>query len=379
MAITGRSTKPKILILGSCHLVVFGFRGELIERLISDEYEVIVAFPNGPLSTATGEETSKEYGCRFIETPYSRRGLNPIQEAELLNQYIRIIKEEHPDVVLGFTVKCDIYGGIACKRMKVPFIANITGLGKGLDQGGMLTTVVKTLYKAALKDAACIFFQNQQDKAYFERENIEGKDNVLLPGSGVNLEKYRVFPYPDSEKTIFLYLSRVMKTKGIDLFLDAARALHSETVEFHICGLCEEDYAPILEQEQKSGTVVYHGRVPNVLGYIESSHCIVAPSFHPEGIANVLLEAAACGRPIITTNRAGCREAVDDGVTGFLVKEKDSADLIEKTKQFLALSREEQREMGMEGRKKMEKEFDRQIVVSKYMYEIDEIMRGGGQ
>lgn len=369
------TVKGKILILGNCHLTVFGFRGELIQELVSQGYEVVVAFPNGPLSSGTGEETSKEYGCRFIETPINRRGTNPLQELRLLAQYDSIIKKERPDIVLGYTVKCDIYGGLVCRITRTPFLANITGLGSGLDKGGLISMMVIKLYKAALGKAECIFFQNERDKAYFEKENIKGKNSVLLPGSGVNLEKYQTYPYPESKKTIFLYLSRVMKSKGIDQFLDAARALHSEKAEFHICGLCEENYAQILEQEQENGTVVYHGRVPNVLSYIENSHCIMAPSFHPEGIANVLLEAAACGRPIITTNRAGCRETVNDGVTGFLVKEKNSADLIEKTKQFLAMPWDKQRQMGLKGREKIAKEFDRQIVVKAYMKQIQGILQ----
>ena len=373
-----KTAKGKVLILGNCHLAVFGFRGELIQELVSQGQEVVVAFPNGPLSSGTGEETSKEFGCRFIETPINRRGTNPLQELKLLAQYNNIIKKERPDVVLGYTVKCDIYGGLVCRATHTPFLANITGLGSGLGKGGVINLMVKTLYRAALGKSDCIYFQNEQDKAYFERENIKAKSSALLPGSGVNLERYKVFPFPENEKTIFLYLSRVMKSKGIDQFLDTARTLHSETVEFHICGLCEEDYEQILEKEQRDGTIVYHGRVPNVLGYIEKSHCILAPSFHPEGIANVLLEAAACGRPVLTTDRAGCRETVDDGATGFLIKEKDSADLIEKTKLFLSMSWEEQRQMGLKGREKIEKEFDRQIVVGMYMKQIQSILQKTG-
>lgn len=366
----------KVLILGNRYLTVFGFREELIERLVADGYEVLVAFPNGPASKSTGEAAAQQYGCRFIETPLNRRGANPLQELKLLVQYNSIIKKERPDVVLGYTVKCIIYGGLVCRRYKVPFIANITGLGSGFETGMGVGRIVKSLCRVALRQAECIFFQNQQDMAYFEKERIKGKRSALLPGSGVNLEKFAVQPWPQGDKTVFTYTSRVMQAKGIDQFLDMARALHGPAAEFHICGPCEEDYTQILAQEQKNGTVVYHGWTPDVREYLKASHCIVAPSFYPEGISNVLLEAAACGRPIITTDHAGCRETVDDGVTGFLVKEKDSADLIEKTKRFLALTRAEQQAMGLAGRRKVEKEFDRQIVVEAYMELINDLPAG---
>ena len=130
----------------------------------------------------------------------------------------------------------------------------------------------------------------------------------------------------------------------------------------------------MIQKEQDEGIIKYHGLVNNIMDYEEKSHCIVLPTFHPEGVSNVLLEAAACARPIITTNRSGCRETVDDGKTGYLIREKDSNDLIEKMKLFLELNNEERRNMGIKGRSKIEKEFDRQIVVENYIKEIKGIL-----
>lgn len=360
----------KILILGNSHLVVFGFRGELIERLIKEGHEVVVSFPNGVFGE--GEETSRQYGCKFIETPINRRGVIPTEDFKLLLQYIKIIEEENPNVVLAYTVKCDTYGGIACRMTKTPFIPNITGIGKAMAEGGKLEKIAVMLYKAALKDARVVFFQNTQDRDYFTQKGIRFGRSHILPGSGVNLEKFQPLSYPTSKPIIFTYVARVMKAKGIEQFLDAARALKGKA-EFHICGYCEEDYTDTMESEQKAGTIIYHGLVNNIVDYERVSHCIVLPTFHPEGVSNVLLEAAALARPIITTNRAGCREAVDDGVTGLLVKERDSYDLIEKMKKFLSMSTEERREMGLKGREKIEREFDRQIVVDAYLREIDSL------
>lgn len=362
--------KTKVLILGNSHLVVFGFRGELIEKLISEGYEVVVSFPNGVFGQ--GEETSKKYGCRFIETQIERRKTNPFKDTQLVINYYKLIKKEKPDIVCAFTVKCDVYGGIACRLVGIPFIANITGLGKALTEGGPLKRITVMLYRMGLKKADMVFFQNRSDRKFFEDNDIRCKQSGLLPGSGVNLTKYQPLEYPDTEPVVFTYIARIMKAKGIDQFLDAAKALKGQA-EFHVCGYCEEDYKDIILKEQKNGTIIYHGLVDNIVDYEKISHCIVMPSFHPEGVSNVLLEAAACARPVITTNRPGCRETVDDGKNGYLVREQDSQDLIVKMKMFLILSYEKRRAMGLYGREKVTKEFDRQIIVDRYLTTIKEL------
>lgn len=356
----------KILMLGNSHLVIFGFRGELIQKLISEGYEVVVSFPNGPFGE--GEKTSAEYGCGFVEIPMNRRGTNPIQELFLLMSYRRLVKQIRPDIVLAYTVKCDTYGGIACRMLGIPYILNITGLGKGLAEGGMTQKITTLLYKISARSAECVFFQNEQDKKFFDENRILYKTGEILPGSGVNLSKFAPLPYPVEKNVVFTYIARVMKAKGIDQFLDAAKAIkksHPDT-EFWICGYCEEDYKGIIDQAEKEGYVKYYGLVKDIASIESKSHCIVLPTYHPEGISNVLLEAAASARPIITTDRAGCRETVDDGITGLLVKEKDSDDLIAKMERFLSLSVSQRAEMGIKGREKMEQEFDRNIVVKAY-------------
>lgn len=366
--------KKKILMLGNSHLVIFGFRGELIERFIAEGYDVTVAFPNGPFGE--GEKTSREFGCKFIEIPMNRRGVNPIQELYLLWRYKVLIRKVQPDIVLAYTVKCDIYGGFACRTLGIPFIPNITGLGKGLAEGGLMRLITSTLYKFAMKNAACVFFQNQQDRQFFLDSNIPIGRNRVLPGSGVNLRKFKPLPYPESEPVVFTYIARVMKAKGIEQFLDAAKVIKTEfpDTEFHICGYCEENYKDVIARAEREGSIHYHGLEDNIIDYERMSHCIVLPTFHPEGISNVLLEAAACARPLITTNRAGCRETVEDGVTGYLIKERSSQDLIEKMRMFLALTYEQRKKMGEAGARKIRSEFDRKIVVDAYLQEIEQVL-----
>lgn len=357
----------RILVLGSSGLGVFGLRGELIRRFIADGYDVITSFPSGFLGE--GESMAKEYGCKFVETTVDRRGTNIFRDAALLWSYVKLLRKIKPDVVLIYTVKCNIYGGMACRLLNIPYIINITGLGKGLAEAGLRQKLLVMLYKIAGKSATCIFFQNQNDWRFFDDHGIHYKKAELLPGSGVNLDRYTPIPYPTDEKFVFTYIARVMKTKGIDEFLDAAKNIRADNpnVEFHVCGYFEDDYKDVIEDAQKKGIIFYHGMVKDVRPFEAISHCVVLPTYHPEGISNVLLEAAACARPLITTNRHGCKEAVDDGVTGYLIREKDSKDLMAKMQKFMALSWEEREAMGLAGRAKVEREFDRQIVVRKYL------------
>lgn len=363
--------KKKILMLGNSRLVIFGMRGELIQRLVSEGCDVIVSFPNSELGR--GDEISREYGCTFREVNINRRGTNPVQDMCLVANYVKLIKELKPDVVLTYTVKCTLYGGMACRLLGVPYIANITGLGKGLAEAGLQEKLITMLYRIALKDAKCVFFQNTSDRRFFIDKKIRYKKDELLPGSGVNLQKFAPMPYPAGDKIIFTYIARVMKTKGIDQFLDAAKELHKRNVnaEFHICGAYEDDYRSVIEKAQADGDIIYHGMAMDVRIFEKMSHCIVLPTYHPEGVSNVLLEAAACARPIITTNRPGCREVVDDGVNGLFVKEKDSGDLVRAMESFMALPWEKRRDMGIAGRAKVEREFDRRIVVEKYLEQIE--------
>jgi galacturonosyltransferase len=163
-----------------------------------------------------------------------------------------------------------------------------------------------------------------------------------------------------------------MKEKGVDQYLEAAEYIKSKypNTVFHVCGFCEQAYEEKLKELTEKGIINYHGMVRNVAEVLKDIQCTIHPTYYPEGIANVLLESCACARPIITTDRAGCREVVDDGVNGFVVKQRDSQDLIEKIEKFLALSHDEKIAMGLAGRAKVEKEFDRQIVVEKYCEEI---------
>lgn len=359
----------KILILANNDIGLYKFRKELIEELLKDN-QVLISLPNGEFV-----KDLVESGCEFIETNISRRGTNPITDLKLMFEYKKILNRVKPDVVLSYTIKPNVYGGMMCRLTKTPYIANITGLGTAVENGGVLQSITIFLYKIALKNASCVFFQNKENAEFINSKGIIKGRQKIIPGSGVNLDHYEVLDYPDDNVINFLFISRVMKQKGIDQYLDAAEYIRKKypNTQFHILGFCEESYEEKLKAMHDKGIIQYHGMQNDVRKFHKISHCTIHPTYYPEGMSNVLLESTACARPIITTNRSGCEEIVDDGVNGYVVEQQNSQDLIEKIEKFLELSFEEKKQMGLAGRAKVEIEFDRQIVISAYKDEISKI------
>lgn len=362
----------RVLILANIDMGLYKFRRELLEELVK-ENEVYFCVPDGEFV-----ESIKEIGCKFVPcTLMNRHGTNPIQELKLISFYKKVLREINPNIVFTYTIKCNAYGGMACASLGVPYVANVTGLGTAIENGGLMQKISLTLYKMGLRKAQKVFFQNTENRDFMVSRGVVKGAYDMLPGSGVNLNQYEVFPYPDGETVDFVFIARVMKEKGIEQYLDAAKKIrkrHPET-RFHICGFCEQNYEGLLKKLNDNGTIIYHGLVNDMTEIYKMISCTVHPTYYPEGISNVLLESAASGRPIITTDRSGCREVVEDGVNGYVVKQQDSQDLIEKVEKFLGLSVDERKAMGLSGRAKVEREFDRKIVIQKYMEEIERLRR----
>lgn len=360
----------KIMILANIDLGLYKFRRELVERLLEDN-EVYICLPDGQYVERFVSMGAKFVPCNLLE----RRGTNPLKEIKLMQYYRRTLSEIKPDLVLTYTIKPNVYGGMACAKLGIPYVANVTGLGSAVENKGILQLVTVTLYKMGLKKAQTVFFQNEANKQFMLDKKVVKGNYDMLPGSGVNLKQYKCLDYPLGDEMHFLFIARVMKEKGIDQYLDAAEALTKKysNVHFHVCGFCEEEYEGKLKELEERETIIYHGMVDDMVPMYEMSACTIHPTYYPEGLSNVLLETSASGRPIITTNRSGCREVIDDGVNGYLVEEKNSEDLIQKVERFINLSAEERRQMGLNARAKVEKEFDREIVIEKYMREVERI------
>ncbi len=360
--------KKKVLILVNHNVVIYNFRKELVERLVSDGYEVFLSCPQG---NRIAELVSM--GCKFIETDVERRSKNPITDLKLIRHYKKIMREVKPDIVLTYTIKPNVYGGIASRSLKIPQLANVTGLGTSIEDGGLSSKFILWLYKLGLKKSKLVFFQNESNLNFFKDKGIVGSNYELLPGSGVNLEQHYFEEYPENtDETVFLIIGRLMKNKGTDEILEAAEVINSkyDNVCFRFIGFYDDDYKQKVDDAINRGIVEFCGNQTDVHPFIKNSHATILASYH-EGMSNVLLETAATGRPVIATDIPGCIETFDPYVSGIPFKPKDSADLVRAIEEFLALSYEEKKAMGIAGRKKVEKQFDRQIVVNKYIEEIE--------
>lgn len=362
----------RILIIANNDVGLYKFRKELITEL-TKENEVYLLLPYGK-----NVDKLIALGAKFIDCPYlERRGTNPFKDIRLMLYFRKNIRKLKPDAILTYTIKPNIYGGYVARLCKIPYIVNVTGLGTALENEGILQKITSLMYKVALKDAKKIFFQNQSNQDFMLDRKIIDKSNSyeIIPGSGVNLQEYQVKPYPKQEQIKFAFVSRIMKQKGIDQYLAAAKYIKKKypEIEFHIYGFCEEEYQSVLNKLHAEKIINYHGMVQDMQSVYKEINCLIHPTYYPEGMSNVLLEACASGRPIITTDRPGCREIVDDGVNGFVVVEQNSKDLTDKIEQFLHLDLEQREKMGIAARKKVEQEFDRQIIVSKYLAEIQNI------
>lgn len=361
----------RILFLVNHHVVIYNFRRELVERLLDEGYEVFVSSPYGKRI-----DDLVQIGCHYVEANIDRHGINPAAELRLFRYYSKILRDIKPDVVLTYTVKPNIYGNLACKKLGIPSIANVTGLGTAIENSGIVRRILVQLYRVAFRDVQCVFFQNKQNERFFLDNWVKMKRHSVIPGSGVNLTQHCFEEYPvDDGITRFLFIGRIMKDKGIEELIDAAITVKKryKNVQFDAVGFYEEDYKNKAEELERLGVIRFHGVQDDVHEFINNCSAVVLPSYH-EGMANVLLEAASTGRPVLASNIPGCSETFDEGISGFGFEPKDSENLANALIKFINLPYEQKKVMGIAGRQKMEREFDRNIVVNAYLEEIDKII-----
>ena len=357
----------KVVLCANRDFVLYNFRFELLQRLIKEHYDVYIVLPYGPKV-----DFMKAIGCTFIPIEIDGRGSNIFNDIKTIRVFNSILKKINPDIILTYTTKVCIYAGIVAGKRKIKYIENISGLGTAVETKNVLQPFMIKLYRLAVKHASCVFFQNDENERFFIEHNISCKKRVRIPGSGVNLQKWKYLEYPEGDKIHFAFIARIIKEKGIEQYLSVAEKTKKKykNIVFHVIGPCDGDYQSLLDQKVKEGIIEYHGMIQDTSEYLRIVHCLIHPSYYPEGISNVLLEASASGRPIITTDRSGCREVVEDGKTGYMVKCKDEQSLLEAVEKFIELPWEMKEEMGKCARRKVENEFDRRIVIEKYMTEI---------
>jgi glycosyltransferase involved in cell wall biosynthesis len=348
------------------------FRAGLIQKFVSEGHDVIAVAPPDEYASRLAD-----LGCRFVPMPMDNQGTHPGKDLALCWRFYRLLKCERPDVLLSYTVKPNIYGSLAAHTVGIPVINNIAGLGAVFIKNTWVTSLVKTLYRLALSKSKRVFFQNEDDRAFFVSNGlVSAAITDCLPGSGIDLQKFTPMPLPNLTTVRFLLIARMLWDKGVGEFVQAARQLKRQGInaEFCLLGFLDVKNPAAISRQQiddwvKEGVVRYLGSTDDVRLAITDTDCIVLPSYR-EGTPRTLLEAAAMARPIVTTNVAGCRDVIDDGINGYLCEPHNATDLANKLHQMLCLTPTERTNMGMRGRDKVEGQFDEQLVINKYLLAI---------
>ncbi len=349
----------KICIITNHSYMLWQFRRELILEL-QKHHEVVLVMP-----FVGHEEDFQALGLRCVQIDVDRRSINPAKDLKLMAAYRKLLKQEKPDLVVTYSIKPNVYGGLACAGLKIPFYANVQGLGTAF-QSKLLSKIVTAMYTTAFRKVEKVFFENEPNAQLFrDLKILPAEKQVVLAGAGINTEHFSAQPYPVYDKVRFLYLGRLMREKGMDEMLYAFERLHREGEEFDLdlVGFFDDDYSAQVQSLVDKGIARFHGFQPEPRPYYAAASCVLVPSHH-EGMSNVILEGAATGRPVIVTDIPGCREAVEDGVTGLLVEAKSGQSLYEAMKQMIHTPQAQREEMGRLAREKMLRQFRKDKVVA---------------
>ncbi|GAB3583188.1 glycosyltransferase family 4 protein [Hymenobacter daeguensis] len=358
---------------------IWNFRASLVRALQAAGHEVLAIAPPDDYSA----RLETELGCRFVPILMENKGTNPVKDAALTRRFYQIYRRERPDVVLHYTIKPNIYGSIAARLAGIPSINNVSGLGTVFIIRNFVSKVALGLYRFAFRFPAKIFFQNGDDRQLFlDNGLVRPEITDLLPGSGVDTRRFR----PAGQFTrqipfVFLMVARVLYEKGVVEYFEAAKIIRSVLPGTRIQLLGGLDEAggvgvprATFEEWLKAGDIEYLGRSDDVAAHLHRADCVVLPSYR-EGTPKTLLEAAAVGKPIVTTDVPGCRETVVDGLNGYLCQVRSGEDLAAKMLKVLQLPEAELEAMGRASRHLAETKFDERLVLEKYLAAVAAVQR----
>ena len=368
-------SRRRVVLVANSTWNIVNFREGLIGAVREAGYEPVVIAPDDP----GAKDRMAALGAERYEVRLDRGGLNPFADLRLLLSYRKLLGELRPAAFLGFTIKPNIYGTLAAKSLKIPAIPNVSGLGTAFIGGGPLERIVAGLYRVAFRGLRSVFFQNPDDQALFiERRIIRADQAKLIPGSGIDLDRYRPAPIPDGPFT-FLLIARLLGDKGVREYVAAAKLLRPQVpgVRFQLLGpLDEQNRTAIaraeLDEWVADGSIEYLGPAEDIRPAIAQASAVVLPSYR-EGMPRSLLEAAAMGRPLVATDVPGCRHLVDEGVTGFLCEAKNAASLANALQKMIHASPAERQAMGETARKRVQAEFSESLVIRAYLDALEQV------
>lgn len=353
---------------------LINFRQPLIDALLADGHRITAVTPRDDTTARL-----RELGIKHIHVDMTNSSSTLLSDFKLMLRFRQVFKSEKPDIVLAYTIKNNIYGALASKSARVPFIPNISGLGSAFLGNPLITKLVERLYNWAFKGLPLVFFQNQDDqKLFIERGLVTADQAALLAGSGINLKRFSPTPLPD-DGPVFLQIGRLLREKGVLDFVEAARITRAKypNARFQLLGSVKMGNHTSMKKSaidawKDEGLIEVLGEAEDVLPFINAADCIVLASYR-EGLPRTLLEGAACARPLIATDVAGCREVVDEGENGFLTAVKDPERLAEAFEKMIEAGPARRSQMGQAGRKLVEERFDEALVVAAYQQAITKL------
>lgn len=368
----------KVVMSANTCWYLFNFRKNTIRSLQKNGYHVVVVAPEDDYTSKL-----KEFGVEFHNVSIDGNGKNPLKDIKTFFDFLFFYKKNKISCALNFTPKNNIYSTLAASMFGVPVINNIAGLGSMFIEENIISKIARLLYKISQPKASKIFFQNEEDRLLFLNHKISSAIMTeVLPGSGVDLERFKYIPTSNNKKIKFLLIARLIYEKGVTFYASAAKELKSkygDHVEFYLLGFIDEKNPAsvskdVIEKWVTEGYINYLGTSDNVEDDIGHVDCVVLPSFYREGVPRVLLEAAAMGKPLITTDNVGCRETITDGVNGFLCQPRSTQSLLSVIDKMINLSHEQRLSMGARSRELVENKFDEKIVIDKYINAIKELI-----
>ena len=368
--------RARVLVLVNSSWNITNFRMGLLQGLRDRGCEIVVAAPPGDEVAAIEAE-----GFRFTPLRLDPKGRNPFADVGTIAACMKIMRDVKPDLIMSYTVKPNVYGGLAARLVGIPILPNVAGLGAAFSGGRPLRLIATLLYRLALKKAPLVFFQNAEDRALFAEQGIVRRDRTeVLPGSGVDTVKFAPTALPDGVVR-FGMIARLVGDKGVREYVQAARDVRKAwDCQFVLAGFLEPEHPGSvtraeIEAWEEEGVLRYLGRLGDVRPALTDLHCLVLPSYYREGTPRSLLEAASMARPLITTDHPGCRDTVEPGVTGYLVPTRDAGALREAMDAFCALSDDARTEMGLAGRTLIEARFSEHFVIDAYAAAIQTHMK----
>jgi glycosyltransferase involved in cell wall biosynthesis len=374
--LTIRPSQQKIIIVANTTWNIYNFRLSLLQSLEKRGYQIVVI---APLDEHIIYLNDLKNGSHLPLHRLKRKSMNPLQDMRFLFELLRLYRREQPDLIVHYTIKPNIYGNIAAFLQGIPSIGVVTGLGYSFIHNGWVKKMTDALYRFSFLGAKRVLFENQDDRTLFIENGLSrAEQSIATKGCGVDTNYFQPQPKQRSDnRKVFLFIGRLLYDKGITEFVAAARKIRQQdpTADFWVLG--ELDYGNLAAVSEElltdwieSDVIKYYGNVADVRPYIADSDVVVLPSYR-EGMPRAILEALSMGKPVITTDAAGCRETVEEGKNGFLVPVKSVNQLVDKMQQFCAMSTEKMAMMGVKSRQKAVQEFD-QALINQTIVEIIE-------